>query len=173
MTILEVLKVNRHIFNNSIISTDLLLLVSAAAINFSACQVLYKTSFVIRKYIFTLLFLHLYRVVAIWIHFFLKSSDFCSNIHPKKCQFLFCKHMTVKKSKHIIFSVNILVLHFLTTNILKENTFLTEKVIWQSWCNVPSYKTETNPLNFFQIQSTFYFPLSFLSFVCILHTHMQ
>lgn len=132
MIILEVLKVNRHTFNNSSMSTDLFLLVSTAAINFSACQVLYKTSFVIRKYIFTLLFLHIHRICGYMNTFFLKSSEFCFHIHSEKCQFLFCKHMIVTKSKHIIFSVNILVLHFLTSYVLKQNTFLTEQVIWQS-----------------------------------------
>lgn len=95
MLILEVLKVTRHNFNKSIISPDLFLLVSTAAINFSACQLLYKTSFVIRKYIFTLLFLHIHGVVAVRRFFFLKSSEFCSSIHSGKCQFRFWKHMTV------------------------------------------------------------------------------
>lgn len=174
MLILEVLKVTRHNFNKSVISPDLFLLVSTAAINFSACQLLYKTSFVIRKYIFTLPFLHIHGVVAVRrFFFFLKSSEFCSSIHSGKCQLLFRKHMTVTESKPIIFSINTLVLYLLVNSVLKENKLLTEKFIQQCCLYVLYYKTEINLLYFFQIHSTFSYPLSFPSFVHIPHTHMD
>jgi len=70
MLILEVLKVTRPNFNKSVISPDLFLLVSTAAINFSACLLSYKTSLAIKECIFTPLFLNIHVVVAVRKFFF-------------------------------------------------------------------------------------------------------
>lgn len=131
------LKVTRHNFNKSVISPDLFLLVSTASINFSTCQLLYKTSFVIRKYIFTLLFLHIFWFVAVKRFFF--SVNLLNSV---------LKYMTGTESNPIIFSINTLVVYFLINSVLKENKLLTEKLINWFCLYVLSYKTKMNLLHF-------------------------
>lgn len=169
MLILEVLKVTK--FNKSIISPDLFLLVSTASINFSACQLLYKTSIVIRKYIFTLLFLHIFWVVAVKRFFPLSLLNSILVFIQGNSSFSYGRTWQVQSQNLLFLVKNTLVLYFLINSVLKENKLLAERFIQQFCFHVLSYKSETNLLHFFEIHFTFCHTLSFPSFVHTLHTH--